>query len=184
MLERSPPGTGARRRPAAGMVLLAAIALAGCSAGQCDPAHDNNIFTVGGCVMGGGYSQRVDAQTAAARNAEAEQYQAAAAAQAAERRRQAAVGEQARLRRIIADERGRSARLQNDIAQARAHSDADRQRLAQLRQDVARLHDEQMHLNPDAVPSPALSLRVDDLRRRGQNLERQWNALSAAVPAD
>ena len=37
------------------------LLLSACGPQQnCDPSRDRSIFQVGGCVMGGGYQQRVD----------------------------------------------------------------------------------------------------------------------------
>jgi len=52
---------------------LPATLLAGCGPqSSCDPARDRSIFQVGGCVMGGGYQQRVDRLSAEAHRAEAD----------------------------------------------------------------------------------------------------------------
>jgi chromosome segregation ATPase len=159
-----------------------ALLLAGCGPQQnCDPSRDRSIFQVGGCVVGGGYQQRVDRLSAEADRAEADRAAAEADRRAAESRRDAAASRAAGLRAELASQQTRSIALERDIQAARNRTRMDQQRLGQLEQDLAGLRAEQDRLRA-APASPQQQQQLQDLRRRQETLEQQWDRLRAATP--
>ncbi len=161
---------------------LPAALLAGCGPqSSCDPARDRSIFQVGGCVMGGGYQQRVDRLSAEADRAEADRAAAEADRRAAEARRDTAASRAATLRAELATQQTRSIALERDIQAARARGRMDQQRLSQLEQNLAGLRAEQERLR-GAPPSPQQQQQLQDLRRRQDALESQWDQLRRATP--
>jgi chromosome segregation ATPase len=171
-----------RARLAACALLLAATALASCSPQQaCDPSRDRSIFQVGGCVVGGGYQQRVDRLAEAADRAEADRAAAEADRRAAEARRDTAASRAAGLRAELASQQTRSIALERDIQAARARGRMDQQRLTQLEQELTSLRAEQDRLRA-ADTGPQQQQRLQDLRRRQDSLEQQWDRLRQATP--
>lgn len=159
-----------------------ALLLAGCGPQQsCDPSRDRSIFQVGACVAGGGYQQRVDRLSAEADRAEADRAAADADRRAAEARRDTAASRAAGLRAELASQQTRSIALERDIQAARNRTRMDQQRLGQLEQDLTGLRAEQERLR--ATPSsPQQQQQLQDLRRRQDALEQQWDRLRAATP--
>jgi hypothetical protein len=161
---------------------LPAALLAGCGPqASCDPSRDRSIFQVGGCVMGGGYQQRVDRLSAAADQAEADRAAAEADRRAAEARRDTAASRAAALRAELASLQTRSIALERDIQAARSRGRMDQQRLNQLEQDLTALRAEQDRVR-SAPPSPQQQQQLQDLRRRQDALESQWDQLRRATP--
>jgi chromosome segregation ATPase len=161
---------------------LPAALLAGCGPqASCDPARDRSIFQVGGCVVGGGYQQRVDRLSTEADRAEADRVSADADRRAAEARRDTAASRAAGLRSELASQQTRSIALERDIQAARARGRMDQQRLGQLEQDLTGLRAEQERLRA-APPSPQQQQQLQDLRRRQDSLETQWDQLRRATP--
>jgi len=159
------------------------FALAACAPQDCDPSRDRSIFQVAGCVTGGGYQQRVDRLGAQADRAEADRAAAEADRSRAEARRDTAASQAARLRADLASQQTRSIALERDISSARQRARMNQQQLGQLEQDLAALRAEQERLR--ATPaSPAAQQRLQDMRRRQETLEQQWDRLRAAAPRD
>ena len=161
---------------------LPAALLAGCGPqASCDPARDRSIFQVGGCVMGGGYQQRVDRLSTEADRAEADRAAAEADRRAAESRRDTAASRAAALRADLATQQTRSIALERDIQAARARGRMDQQRLNQMEQDLTSLRAEQERVR-GAPPSPQQQQQLQDLRRRQDALESHWDQLRRATP--
>jgi chromosome segregation ATPase len=163
-------------------LVLPATLLAGCGPqSSCDPARDRSIFQVGGCVVGGGYQQRVDRLSSEADRAEADRAAAEADRRAAESRRDASASRAAALRADLATQQTRSIALERDIQAARSRGRMDQQRLNQLEQDLTRLRAEQERVR-GSPPSPQQQQQLQDLRRRQDALESQWDQLRRATP--
>lgn len=167
------------------LLLAAAPAafLAGCGAPQdCDPSRDRSIFKVAGCVASkDGYQARVDHLAEQADRSEADRSAAEADRRAAEARRDGAGAQAARLRADLATQQTRSIALERDIRDARNRSRIDQGRLGQLEQDIANLRTEQDRLR-GAPPSPQQQQQLQELRRRHDALDQQWDRLRAATP--
>src|ERR1700759_4680615 len=107
------------------LVLAVPLTAAACAAGPCDATRDNNIFTVGNCVMGGGYDRNLDLRRRdlfiAGTEANAASYDANRAGQ----RYQATAAEAAALRNRLASDQARTAQMQRRIANARGQAGAD-----------------------------------------------------------
>ncbi|CAH2603857.1 conserved protein of unknown function [Rhodovastum atsumiense] len=159
-------------------VLALTLGLAACANQPCDPHRDRNIFTVGGCLVGGGYQARVDQLQVDLAQVEQERNAAEQDARAAMARRDQAAAAQARLRVDIADERARVLMLQQSIASARSRAGADQKRLAQLQQDLGQLRGEQERLQAEAATRPDAPPR---LREEQQQQQQRVRALEQAV---
>lgn len=170
-------------RAAATLALALAAVAAGCAPQDCDPARDRSIFQVAGCVGGGGYQARVDRLSAQLDQAEADRAAAEADLRSAEARRDTAAAQAARLRAAVATQQTRTIALERDIDAARQRTRLDQQRLAQLDRDLASLRAEQDRLR-NVPPSPQAQQQLQDLRRRQDTLEQQWDRLRAAAPRD
>jgi chromosome segregation ATPase len=157
--------------------------LAGCGAPQnCDPRAGDNIFRVAGCVMHkDGYQARIDRLSQEASLADQELRDAQQDRQAATTRRDAAAARAAGLRAELATQRTRSIRLERDIQAARQEGRMDEQRLSQLENDLAALRAEQDRLR-NAPASPQQQQQLQDLRRRQEALEQQWDRLRSVAP--
>lgn len=163
-------------------LVLPAAVLAGCGPqSSCDPGRDRSIFQVGGCVVGGGYQQRVDRLSSEADRAEADRAAAEADRRAAESRRDTAASRAAGLRAELATLQTRSIALERDIQAARSRGSMDQQRLTQLEQGLTSLRAEQERVR-GAPPSPQQQQQLQDLRRRQEALESQWDQLRRATP--
>lgn len=172
-------------RTATRLALAVALPLlaAGCGAPQdCDPRRDTSIFKVAGCVASkDGYQARVDRLNDEARFAEQELNDAQQDRRAAEGRRDTAAARAAGLRAELATQRQRSIRLERDIQAAQQEGRMDRQRLTQMEQDLTSLRAEQDRLRA-APASPQQQQQLQDLRRRQEALERQWDSLRGVAP--
>lgn len=160
-----------------------AVLLAGCGAPQdCDPSRDRSIFKVAGCVASkDGYQARVDRLSEQADRAEADRAAAESDRRAAEARRDGAATQAARLRADLATQQTRSIALERDIRDANNRARMDQGRLGQLERDIATLRAEQDQLR-GAPPSPQQQQRIQELRRRQDALDQQWDRLRAATP--
>ena len=168
-----------------GLVLAIPVAFAaGCAPPQnCDPSRDRSIFQVAGCVTAGGYQQRVDRLSVAADQAEGDRTSAEADRRSAEARRDTSGSRAAGLRSELASQQTRSIAFERDIQSARQRTRVDQQRLGQLEQDLAGLRAEQDQLR-GAPPNPQQQQQLQDLRRRQETLESQWDRLRAAAPRE
>ena len=165
------------------LALVPAAFVAGCSPQTCDPSRDKSIFQVAGCVTGGGYQQRVDRLSTQADQAEVDRAAAEADRRGAESRRDTAASRAAGLRAELASQQTRSIALERDIQSARQRSRVDQQRLGQLEQDLTSLRAEQARLR-GAPASPQQQQQLQDMRRRQETLESQWDRLRASAPRD
>jgi chromosome segregation ATPase len=160
--------------------LPAILLLAGCATQPCDPNADRSIFQVGGCVMGGGYQQRVDTMQANLAGAQAQQADAQRAAAAAAAQRDRSLAEESQLRAELARERARTAQMQRDVAALRDSGRGDRERLAALQAELGALRAEQDRLG-SAAPGPDARRRQQALVERRQQVERDLEAAGRAV---
>jgi chromosome segregation ATPase len=165
------------------LALVPAALASGCAPQNCDPSRDKSIFQVAGCVTSGSYQQRVDRLSLQADQAETDRAAAEADRRSAESRRDSAATRAATLRGELASQQTRSIALERDIQSARQRTRVDQQRLSQLEQDLAGLRAEQDRLR-SAPPSPQQQSQLQDLRRRQESLESQWDRLRASAPRD
>jgi chromosome segregation ATPase len=166
--------------PRAGWAVAGLLALAGCANQPCDPHADRSIFQVGGCVMGGGYQQRVDVLQAQINQAEAEQAATERNLAAARSRRDSLAVEQAQLRTELAAERTRSARMNREIAALRDRRGADRERVDALEARITQLRAEQDQLR-DQMPGETTRRRHEELASQRRTLERSLAEVNRSV---
>ena len=159
------------------VAVLLLSGLAGCVTQPCDPGRDTSILQVGGCVMGGGYRDRLNVVQRRLTAVETERDAAQAAYVSAQGRNDRAATEQARLGLQLAEQRRRSVVLERDMTAARERTRVDQQRLAALEADMAQSRAEQDRLRTNA---PSGSLRQEDVRRLQQRegvLRARWDVL-------
>ena len=164
-------------------VALPLVALAACGAPQdCDPRRDTSIFKVGACVINkDGYQARVDRLNQELRIVEQDLKDADQDRRAADARRDTAAARAATLRGDLATQRQRSLTLERRIAETREGTQADRQLLGQLEQDLVTLRAQQDRLR-EAPAGAQQQQQLQDLRRQEESLERQFDDISRMAP--
>ena len=161
---------------------LLAVLLAGCSGQSCDPSRNRDIFTVTGCVVGGGYGQRADALETQAAQAAADRDAAQVALAAAAGRRDRLAEDEARLRGELADQRLQAIDLQRRVAAAQAGQRANREQLRQMQEDIAVLRQRQEALRSQSLPPAVLRQQIQELENQREALQRRYRQLVEAIP--
>ncbi len=147
--------------------LLAGIAVAGCSAQQCDPSQAGFLSGIG-CEAGGSYRTRNQAQQSALAQENANALQARATAQDEQGRANQAVlsRDQARQRLGAVDRDTRALRAR--LASARARGTSDRGRLDAAQTELDSLQRQRSGLGTNATDAQVQALEAQ--RRRAAEL--------------
>ncbi len=145
--------------------LAAAAALAGCSAGACDPSQAGFLSGIG-CEASGAYTQRNQAQQASlAQSRAAALQEQAGAAQAQDEATGAQMALDERRRRLGAID-AQNAALRRRLATLQGNNRVNQAQLASAQAQLSEINRRRASL--PATPDPAA---VRDLERQQQNLQ-------------
>lgn len=151
----------------AGVCVVAAAGLAGCSAQECDPHRVGNLFTATGCAVSGGFSDHVAQvrrevevlrRDVALTRQEAAAYQREADRLAADR---------SALEAQVEDQQLALDRLQLDLVNLRATSDRERAQIEVMERELAAAQSDLDSMGRPGVPPEEIA------RLRGEVEERK-----------
>jgi hypothetical protein len=175
--ERFSGGLTARAVACAGLMIVA-----GCANRPCDPFQDQSIFKVAGCVVGGGYNERIARLQDQLAQAEADEADAEQMLARARSRRDNDLVEREQLRVRFAAQRAQAIRFQRELIQVGEASRVDQGRLRHLEDQAAALRDTldaQRNHDPHGAPDDAVIQQHDrDLRE----LQQEWDLLRQVAP--
>ena len=160
------------------------LIVSGCASQPCDPARDQSIFKVAGCVVGGGYDARLAQLQMQLDHAEADRQEALSMLQKAVDRRDDLQAREARLRAELAVQRARSIRFQRALVVEGEGARVDRARLHQLEDQVTTLRAQQDALRQEAPRGPSNDTEMEQMRQRQMRLEQEWEDLRRVAPRD